>query len=82
MKNKINIERRRRILINTDPQKRCYNGCYFSTELIWSNWEAFESNVDKNKVNEKLKFWRELNDYAVGSRGESAKVEYRTNNKG
>lgn len=26
---------RRRIEVNTDPQRRCYNGCHASSELRW-----------------------------------------------
>lgn len=71
------IEMRKLRLVNTDPQRRCYNGCHFSSELIWSSWEVLQSNVDSSKIEEKLAFWRELNDYAVSQRGNSAKCEYR-----
>jgi len=30
---------RRGRLINDDPQKRCYNGCYFASHIEWSPWE-------------------------------------------
>lgn len=30
---------RRGVLVNTDPQCRCYNGCYFSSRIDWSEWE-------------------------------------------
>ena len=72
-----NILRRNRFLINTDPQRRCYNGCHFSSELVWGEWECFHSNVDKATVEDKLKFWRELNDYAISQRGEEARTEYK-----
>jgi hypothetical protein len=26
-------------LVNTDPQRRCYNGVNFSEEWVWSEWE-------------------------------------------
>lgn len=36
---------RRQILINTDPQRRCYNGCFAKSELIWTDWvDLFDSN--------------------------------------
>jgi hypothetical protein len=72
-----NIECRTRQLINTDPQRRCYNGCYYSTEIVWSGWETLEWDLDEDKVDERLTFWRELNDYAVSQRGESARREFR-----
>ena len=67
------IEHRKRILVNTDPQRRCYNGCHFSSELIWTEWETLESVGSEGR----LKFWQELNDGAVAARGESARSEFR-----
>lgn len=29
---------RRKITINTDPQRRCYDGRHFSEKTIWSEW--------------------------------------------
>ena len=29
---------RKKITINTDPQRRCYDGCNFSEKMIWSEW--------------------------------------------
>lgn len=71
------IEKRELKLINTDPQRRCYNGCHFSSELVWSDWDWLCVNVPENMIEEKLKFWRDLSDYAVSQRGESARSEYR-----
>lgn len=64
------------VLVNTDPQRRCYNGCHFSSELVWTAWEVLNSEVTADSVERKLTFWRELNDYAVSQRGESAKREF------
>lgn len=69
------IRRRRRIEVNTDPQRRCYNGCHFGSELRWTAWEVFD-RVAPEKAETRLKFWRELNDYAVSQRGESARCEF------
>lgn len=70
------INRRLRVLVNTDPQRRCYNGCHFSLELRWTDWESFESGIPESKLEHKMKFWRELNDYAISQRGEGARAEY------
>lgn len=69
----MNIEQRGRRLVNTDPLRRCYNECHFSSKLVWMQWQVIEYNVTKDRIN----FWRELNDCAVRDRGESALVEYR-----
>ncbi len=70
------IQNRRKILINTDPQKRCYNGAYASYEMQWSAWETLEVGPFKD-VDIRLQFWRELNDYAVSKRGKCARQEFR-----
>lgn len=71
---------RNRRLVNTDPQRRCYDGCHFSSELVWMPWEILESEVPEEKIEGKLKFWRDLNEYAVQARGDSAKSEFKTEN--
>ena len=71
------IEFRTRTLVNTDPQRRCYNGCHYSSELVWKAWEVLHSGVSEESLERELKFWRELNEYAVNDRGPSAKRELR-----
>lgn len=71
------IQRRESMVINNDPQRRCYNGCHFSTEIVKTDWQNFEYNVPAERAKERLDFWRDLNDYAVSQRGEDARVEYR-----
>lgn len=71
------IQKRAQILVNTDPQRRCYNGAHFSSELQWTGWVNLETE-EETKLDRRLEFWRELNDYAVKTRGESAKVEFRS----
>jgi len=70
-----NIEVRCGGLYNNDPQRRCYNGCHYSTEFRWSEWEVLEYDV--KDVATRLEFWRDLNDYAVSFRGKGARREYR-----
>jgi len=63
--------------VNNDPQRRCYNGCHASTEIIQMGWETLESEIADDKVETRLEFWRWLNDYAVSHRGKGAVTEYR-----
>lgn len=70
------IQQRKRVRVPTPgSQHRCYNGCFPSSdwEIIWTAWEDFDSDATEKR----LTFWRELNDYAVSQRGQSAKCEYR-----
>lgn len=71
------LEHRGTQLINTDPQRRCYNGCHAKSELVWEEWEIFTRNLTAEKGEKQLKFWRDLNAYAVEARGKSAASEYR-----
>lgn len=71
------LETRGKVLVNTDPLRRCYNGCHFSSELVDTEWDWLEWDVPADKIEEKLAFWRELNDFAVSQRGESARKEFR-----
>ena len=71
------IERRNRILVNTDPQRRCYNGCHAKSELMWGEWYWLDLHVPEEEVERRLVSWRELNDYAVSQRGEEARSEFR-----
>jgi hypothetical protein len=71
------IQRRRWIEVNTDPQRRCYHGCHFSSEWRWTEWDVLDSEVPENKLERRLEFWRDLNAYAVSQRGEGAKYEFR-----
>jgi hypothetical protein len=73
----LKIMYRKRVLVNTDPQRRCYDGCHFSSELRWTEWESLESNVPEGRIDARLSFCRGLNDYAVSQRGEGAKAEFK-----
>lgn len=71
----MNVLARRKVQVNTDPQRRCYNGCYAKSELRWTEWEVLESEVPASKIEGRLAFWKDLNDYAVSQRGEGARTE-------
>lgn len=63
------IQVRTLIEVNTDPQRRCYYGVHAKSELVWTEWSDLQEATQEN-VDRRLKFWRELNDYAVSQRGE------------
>jgi len=33
------VQFRKRVVVCTDPQKRCYNGQFASSEIRWTDWE-------------------------------------------
>lgn len=66
------IQTRRQMTINTDPQRRCYNGCHARTEEVWTPWEllVYLKHTDtEEEVAEKVAFWRDLNAHAIQARG-------------
>jgi hypothetical protein len=73
----LKIQQRKLTLVNTDPQRRYYYGCHFSSELVWTEWSDLESFLPDDRIDDRLEFWRDLNAYAVRERGEEAKAEYR-----
>jgi hypothetical protein len=75
-KNPCLLRMRRHVEVNTDPQRRCYNGCHAKSEIVATPWQALERGPDAAWGERRLKFWNELNDYAVSQRGRSAKTDY------
>ena len=74
------IMERHMVFVNTDPQRRCYDGCYFSYEYHWSGWTELE-RIRPGEEERRLQFWRELNDDAVKARGKGAKREFKVQPK-
>lgn len=66
---RLQLETRKKIEVNTDFQRRCYNGCHANSELQWTAWEWLEWDVKPESVEDRLKFWRELNEYSVSVGG-------------
>ena len=71
------IEISKQITINTDPQRRVYNGTMYSSEQIFTPFEVLESEIPEDIAEERLAFWVDLNNYAVSQRGENSKNKYR-----
>lgn len=69
---------RRQITVNTDPQRRCYNGCNFSEDLVWTKWEVLESMrflKPGTDLEARLKFWQDLNAYSVSVGGKPSEYK-------
>lgn len=71
----MNILKREKKLQLNDP--RCYNGAFFDAELVDGEWEVLEYDVPEDKVQSRLDFWIDLNNYAVSQRGESARSQFK-----
>lgn len=69
-KKQVSIRYRMKVEVNTDPQRRCYNGVHAKSGIGWTQWTILDSGVDADQVEFWLNFWRNLNAYAVSQRGE------------
>lgn len=52
---------RRRVVVNTDPQRRCYDGCNFSERAEWSPWELVAPYTCRADAESSAATFRELN---------------------
>ena len=65
---------RRKVEINTDPQKRCYDGCYFSSKMEWTKWSSICSYSTENFAKDSAATFKRINpsqEYIVKPEGES-----------
>jgi len=70
------IQKRVRVRVPTPgSQRRCYDGCFHPDDWYfqWTEWTDLETTDNPDRI----KFWKDLNDYAVSARGESARAEFR-----
>ena len=74
---KLNLLMRQKYFVFDDPLRRCYNGAYGKHHYEWGPWETLYSNIKKEKGNEILTYWEDLNAFAVSQRGEAAKKEFK-----
>lgn len=51
---------RKKITVNTDPQRRCYDSYNFSEEDIWTDWEFIYSSSKEN-VEDSARVFKEIN---------------------
>ena len=63
---------RSRIEVNTDPQRRCYNGCHFSSEMVWTEWGEVYSSGSKEDLEDSAVNFKRINknrEYKVTEQG-------------
>jgi hypothetical protein len=52
---------RKPVVINTDPQRRCYNGCHFSSETVWSDWDPICDYTHPATAHDSMSTFQEIN---------------------
>jgi hypothetical protein len=61
MTKKYTICVRKQIEVNTDPLRRRYNGCHFSSEIIWTEWNDLFSLNTLEEAEESMKLYQHIN---------------------
>lgn len=51
------VQMRKKITYNNDPQRRCYNGCHFSTASYWGPWEIWQSEIETKERAQEIRAW-------------------------
>ena len=57
--------------VNTDPQRRCYNGCHASSEWQWTPWAPLYDLPSAQEAQESVESWRAL------AKSSGRRLEYR-----
>lgn len=52
---------RKQIEVNTDPQRRCYNGCHFSSEMVWTEWAEVCHPATKEGGEDTIRTFQSIN---------------------
>lgn len=61
---------RNRMAVNTDPQRRCYNGCNFSERIEWGAWYLVCAYASKADAGESMATFQSINperEYKLGT---------------
>lgn len=64
---------RKRIEVNTDPLRRCYDGHHFKSKMIWTDWcDIYDlpSRIDAEDSAKTFKTINPSNEYKVLPKGE------------
>lgn len=52
---------RKRITVNTDPQRRCYDGCNFSEREVWTEWGLIGPYATREDAESSAGTFKEIN---------------------
>lgn len=55
------VQSREAFEYNTDPQRRCYNGCHASSEWRWAPWRTLAERPTMEAAEASAQEWRDLN---------------------
>ena len=49
--------------VNTDPQRRCYNGCHAKSEMRWQPWKALGYPATREQGEARILGWKQWDKY-------------------
>ncbi len=52
---------RKQIEVNTDPQRRCYNGCHARSEMVWTEWAELTHPLNQEEGEETMSCFQNIN---------------------
>lgn len=52
---------RKQVEVNTDPQRRCYNGCHARSELVWTDWMDLGYAATKEDGEQSIALYKSIN---------------------
>lgn len=55
------LEVRRLIEVNTDPQRRCYYGAHAKSELVWAEWTELFTSANRASLEETMGVFQRAN---------------------
>lgn len=58
---KFTILGRKKILINTDPLRRCYDGHHYKSEEVWSDWQELGWVATEQEAIDSVASWYAIN---------------------
>lgn len=47
--------------VNTDPQRRCYNGCHAKSEWVWTDWGHLGTVYTPEEAEQSVNGWGAVN---------------------
>ena len=60
-KTRYTLMARKQIEVNTDPQRRCYDGCYYSSEMQWTEWAVVSHPATKEDGEDTMATFQRIN---------------------
>lgn len=68
---------RQQVEVNTDPQRRCYNGAHAKSEMQWTPWTPLGYPKTQESGEQRIKSWKEWDEGIRKLNGSKRETEYK-----